>query len=255
MDYAPPLPRERYKHLRDPELRRKSYKKWPSGTSDTLFRELIDEGFFSIDEEKRKVQCVYCGGVLVGIEEGQNVHITHYRHFPTCDRFKWREADFESLFGPIHGIVSGVHNLSMAGSATANGVSLDSTDEGYQSIQKDLEVDGFNSNSYLDGRQRDSSNPFYTIGEEKYPRHTYYALFIDRMKTFKKWPEDSCQTPKALAGAGLFYTGVEDVCECYCCGGQLEGWEPGDIPQTEHDTWFGDKCPLTLAMKGKLPTT
>ncbi|XP_033742580.1 baculoviral IAP repeat-containing protein 7-like isoform X1 [Pecten maximus] len=253
MDYAPPPPRERYKHLRDPELRRKSYKKWPSSTSESLLKELIDEGFFSIDEEKRKVQCVYCGGVLVGIEEGQNVHITHYRHFPKCERFKWRESDFEALFGHhANGIANGIHNLALADGAMANGISLDSTDKGC--VDDDLEVDGSVS-AYLDGRQRDSSHPFYVRGEEKFPRHIYYALNIDRMKTFKKWPDDSNQTPSALAAAGLFYTGVEDVCECYCCGGQLEGWEPGDNPQTEHDQWFGDKCPLTLARNGKLNTT
>ncbi|XP_060065219.1 baculoviral IAP repeat-containing protein 1b-like [Ylistrum balloti] len=245
MDYAPPPPRERYKHLRDPELRNKSFYKWPS-IGESLKKELIDEGFFSIDEEKRKVQCVYCGGVLVGIEEGDNVHINHYRHFPTCERFKWREPNFESLFN--HGIVNGIHAMTLADGAASN----DSIDEGYQSVPiKDLEVDG-ETNQYLDGRDRNSSNPFYTIGEEKYPRHIYYALFIDRLKTFKRWPKDSKQTPHALAGAGLFYAGVKDVCECYCCGGQLEGWEPDDIPQKEHDQWFGDKCPLTLAKNGKL---
>lgn len=252
MDIAPPIPKERYKHLQDPELRRKSFRNWPSSTSPSFLTELINEGFFSIDEEKRKVQCVYCGGVLVDVTEDENVHINHYRHFPTCERFKWRESNFAALFNHSNGVVNGVKGLTL--SDGANGVSLDSTDKGYHSAQSDLEVDG-SVTDYLDGRGKDSSQPYYTIGNMKYPHHIYYALYIDRMKTFKKWPKDANQTPSVLSAAGLFYTGVDDVCECYCCGGQLEGWEPNDVPQDEHDQWFGDTCPLTIAKNGKLSST
>ncbi|XP_069131318.1 baculoviral IAP repeat-containing protein 7-A-like [Argopecten irradians] len=232
MDIAPPLPSERYKHLRDPELRIRSFRKWQK-YSEPFLRELVDEGFFGIDEQKRTVQCVYCGGVLCGIAEGQNVHITHYRHFPTCDRFKFREHDFLSLFRKT---------------ITSNGEGEPVADEMSRHVHMvPSKVDRLRTGdeSYFDGRDEDTSHSIYILGDTKYPKHSYYSMYIDRLKTFRNWPTHLTQKPKDLAKNGFFYTGVDDVCECYCCGGQLDCWEEEDDPQQEHDKWFSDTCPLS----------
>ncbi|XP_060065238.1 baculoviral IAP repeat-containing protein 7-like [Ylistrum balloti] len=232
MDIAPPPPKERYKHLRDPVLRKKSFGKWQN-ISDPFLKDLVNDGLFSIDEVKRKVQCIYCGGVLCGIEEGQNVHITHYRHFPKCDRFKFREPDFLKLFNGsqvINGEYCAKHILGTNGCARNARQKQEICDE-----------------SFVDGRGFDKYNSVYTLEDKKYPKHSYYSLWIDRLRTFRNWPTHLKQTPEDLARAGFFYTGVDDVCECYCCGGQLDGWEEDDQPQKEHDRWFSDVCPLYMA--------
>ncbi|XP_021348726.1 E3 ubiquitin-protein ligase XIAP-like isoform X3 [Mizuhopecten yessoensis] len=176
MDIAPPPPIERYRHFRDPELRKRSFGKWQKYT-EPFIKALVDDGFFSIDEEKRKVQCVNCGGVLCGVEEGQNIHITHYRHFPKCDRFKYREPDFLSLFK---------NPLVISDATVADGV-LGTIDVA----------------PYITGN--------HGVSE------------------------------------GCYLDGVDDLCECYCCGGQLDGWEDDDDPQQEHNRWFSDTCPLYQA--------
>lgn len=211
MDIIPPSPRERYKHLRDPDLRRRSFGKWDSDC--LLIKELIDEGFFSIDEDKKNVQCVYCGGVLTGVNADENVHIAHYRHFPKCERFKWRDTNFEALFshasdGQTNGYANGCDVADTLLAQRLGNLSVDESDEGFVSgSSKDLEEDGVDAMVYLDGRGRCSSNPFYVMGELKFPRHTYYALYVDRLRTFKKWLPDLNQKPVDLATAGLFYTG------------------------------------------------
>ncbi|XP_033742577.1 baculoviral IAP repeat-containing protein 7-B-like [Pecten maximus] len=224
MDIAPPPPSERYKHLRDPELRKRSFGKWRYYT-ESFLTELVDEGLFSIDEEKRKVQCVYCGGVLCGIEEGQNVHITHYRHFPKCERFKYREPEFLKLVSNDESVADGMMGtVDMA-----------------LNMKKNHPTD---DERYFDGRGKDTSHSVYISGDIKYPKHSYYSMFIDRLRTFRNWPAHLTQKPETLARAGFFYAGVDDVCECYCCGGQLDGWEDDDEPVREHDKWFSDICPL-----------
>ncbi|XP_021348694.1 baculoviral IAP repeat-containing protein 7-B-like [Mizuhopecten yessoensis] len=232
MDIAPPPPLEPYRHFRDPELRKRSFGKWQEYT-ESFIKELVDDGFFSIDEEKRKVQCVNCGGVLCGVEEGQNIHITHYRHFPKCDRFKYREPDFLSLFK---------NPLVISDATVADGV-LGTIDVAPY-ITGNL---GVSEGCYLDGRMEDTSHPVYVLGDTKYPKHIYYSIYIDRLRTFSNWPAHFKQTPDDLARAGFFYAGVDDLCECYCCGGQLDGWEDDDDPQQEHNRWFSDTCPLYQA--------
>lgn len=202
MDIIPPTPRERYRHLKDPELRRKSFHKWSFANSQktsAFIKYLIDEGFFSIDEEQKNVQCVYCGGVLTGIKDDENIHIEHYRHFPKCERFKWRELDFLTLFS---------HHQASTDDLTVSDSMVSTTAQMAEVTIRNKEyVSTSDSEPYLDGRERDSSHPSYTDGSTKFPRHTYYALYVDRLRTFKNWPQDSCQSPETLAKAGLFYAG------------------------------------------------
>ncbi|XP_033739770.1 baculoviral IAP repeat-containing protein 2-like isoform X2 [Pecten maximus] len=213
-DVAPPPPIERYRHLRNQETRTRSYKGWPK--SDKLKSELIADGFFYLGEKDR-VQCAYCGGVLHSFEENENVHIEHYRHFPKCETFDETDSkDEAALFGHVRTCMS---ETQTDGPASADNSTL---------LEK---IKSLNLST-----------------NTKCPRHKYYALLKDRLRTFDNpnWPAKHPMEKDVLAKAGLFYAGVGDLCECFCCGGQLEDFEEGDIPVEEHDKYFSDICVLAM---------
>ncbi|XP_068107282.1 E3 ubiquitin-protein ligase XIAP isoform X2 [Hyperolius riggenbachi] len=76
--------------------------------------------------------------------------------------------------------------------------------------------------------------------ESKYPKYLNMASEEARLKSFKNWPSYAHVKPKDLASAGLFYTGIDDQVKCFCCGGKLRNWEPGDVPWSEHRRHFPD---------------
>ncbi|XP_021350198.1 baculoviral IAP repeat-containing protein 3-like isoform X2 [Mizuhopecten yessoensis] len=217
-DVAPPRPIERYRHLRDTNTRTRSYKGWPK--SDGLKSELIADGFFYLGEKDR-VQCAYCGGVLHSFKENDNVHIEHYRHFPKCETFDSTDSETEAhLFG--HVTMTHLSDTQTDGTSRGEDTAL---------LEKIKKLDM-------------SSNT-------KCPRHKYYALYKDRLRTFNnpKWPANHPMKKETLAKAGLFYAGLGDLCECFCCGGQLEEFEEGDDPVEEHDKYFSDICVLAINRK------
>ena len=65
----------------------------------------------------------------------------------------------------------------------------------------------------------------------------------ERRKSFKGfWSDTWPVSPKALAQAGFYYCGPEDMVQCAWCYGKLQGWEQGDNPLTEHARHFAS-CP------------
>jgi len=65
----------------------------------------------------------------------------------------------------------------------------------------------------------------------------------ERRKTFEGfWSDTWPVSPKALAQAGFYYCGPEDMVQCAWCYGKLQGWEQGDNPLTEHARHFAS-CP------------
>ncbi|XP_063258285.1 baculoviral IAP repeat-containing protein 7 [Prinia subflava] len=59
-----------------------------------------------------------------------------------------------------------------------------------------------------------------------------------RMRTFQQWPRAAPVSARDLAEAGFFYVGPRDEVQCFCCGGVLKDWRPGDCPVTEHLNFF-----------------
>lgn len=53
-----------------------------------------------------------------------------------------------------------------------------------------------------------------------------------RRASFNTWPGPI--DPDALVQAGLFYLRVSDWTQCFHCGGGLEKWVAGDVPQHDH---------------------
>ncbi|KAM4650129.1 baculoviral IAP repeat-containing protein 7 [Amazona ochrocephala] len=59
-----------------------------------------------------------------------------------------------------------------------------------------------------------------------------------RLRTFRLWPASSPVCPRDLVKAGFFFVGPRDEVQCFCCGGILKNWEPGDCPVAEHLKFF-----------------
>ncbi|MGH0161277.1 UNVERIFIED_CONTAM: hypothetical protein FKN15_046800 [Acipenser sinensis] len=61
----------------------------------------------------------------------------------------------------------------------------------------------------------------------------------NRLKTYSGWPftEGCVCTPENMAKAGFIHCPTEnspDVAQCFFCYKELEGWEPDDVPEQEH---------------------
>ncbi|NXE52735.1 BIR7B protein, partial [Casuarius casuarius] len=59
-----------------------------------------------------------------------------------------------------------------------------------------------------------------------------------RLRTFWQWPDSSPVSARDLAKAGFFFVGPGDEVQCFCCGGILKDWVPGDCPIVEHLKFF-----------------
>ncbi|GFO17506.1 Apoptosis inhibitor iap [Plakobranchus ocellatus] len=73
------------------------------------------------------------------------------------------------------------------------------------------------------------------------PKKYEYAKYLDRFKTFYKWPVNHHLKKKDLAGAGFYYTGDRDCVRCFYCDGILHNLYDYDDVQVEHARLF-PKC-------------
>lgn len=65
------------------------------------------------------------------------------------------------------------------------------------------------------------------------PKHPRMSNIARRRSTFSNWPLEKPES-QLLVECGLFYTGVQDVVNCYFCGVGIAHWEPSDDPWHEH---------------------
>ncbi|NWR05813.1 XIAP ligase, partial [Paradoxornis webbianus] len=83
------------------------------------------------------------------------------------------------------------------------------------------------------------------MSDSLYPKNPAMCTEETRLKSFHNWPLNGHLTPQELANAGFYYTGVGDQVACFCCGGKLKNWEPGDRAWSEHKRHF-PKCLFVL---------
>ncbi|XP_076115130.1 putative inhibitor of apoptosis [Mytilus galloprovincialis] len=81
------------------------------------------------------------------------------------------------------------------------------------------------------------------------PKYQKYAIRSVRLDSFNHWPQHLTQSPEEMVTAGFFFTGTDDHCRCFFCGGGLRSWEPGDQPWIEHARWY-QKCAFLRQCKG-----
>ncbi|CAG2201927.1 BIRC2_3 [Mytilus edulis] len=83
----------------------------------------------------------------------------------------------------------------------------------------------------------------------KKPFNNDYTMVAARLRSFQYWSKPSPR-PVDLSEAGFYFTGTEDVVQCFYCGLKLRSWDVFDDPWIEHAR-HGKHCPHVSNVKGK----
>ncbi|KAJ0050048.1 hypothetical protein NL108_011867 [Boleophthalmus pectinirostris] len=76
------------------------------------------------------------------------------------------------------------------------------------------------------------------VDQTTYPKVPHMRSEQARLQTFTQWPSTCPVSPPDLAQAGFFYIMSNDHVQCFCCGGRIGGWEPGDTAWGEHERHY-----------------
>jgi hypothetical protein len=205
-DYAPD-PREYYSHFYSESERLLTFQDWPHWANVTK-EDLAKNGFMYLHVSDR-VQCVFCRACLASFSLGDVVANEHRKYCPECP----------FAFGYECG------NIPIP---SANKVQQQT-----QTVQS--------HNARNRAMITSVSSVVSNLGTEEVitePKYRDWADELTRLRSYRGWPAQVRQTPRALAAAGLLYTGNGDRCKCFWCGGELYGWNPDDDPWVEHEKWF-----------------
>ncbi|XP_023585322.1 baculoviral IAP repeat-containing protein 1 isoform X2 [Trichechus manatus latirostris] len=190
------------------EPRLESFKNWPFYAQGIFPSELSAAGFV-FTGKKDTVQCFSCGGCLGNWEEGDDPWKEHAKWFPKCEFLQSKKSSEEIA-------------------------------QYIQSYKGFFDVTGEDFvNSWV---KREL--PMLSA----YCNDSIFAHEELRLDSFKNWPHESLVGITALAKAGLYYTGVKDIVQCFSCGGCLENWKEGDDPLEDHAKYFPN-CQFLQNMK------
>ncbi|XP_052669604.1 E3 ubiquitin-protein ligase XIAP isoform X1 [Harpia harpyja] len=183
---------------------------------------LAQAGFIYTGEGD-KVKCFSCHTTIEGWAPGDSAVETHKKLSPNC-KFITESTCLENNIHPL--AQNYQHRTENGSSNSALPCTLDGT--------SDVEADYL-----LRTRQ------VVDMSDTLYPKNPAMCSEETRLKSFHSWPLNSQLTPKELANAGFYYTGVDDQVACFCCGGKLKKWEPSDRAWSEHKRHF-PKCFFVL---------
>ncbi|KAM5145353.1 E3 ubiquitin-protein ligase XIAP isoform 2-T2 [Mantella aurantiaca] len=198
-------------------IRMESYEHFPSScpiSAPTLAR----AGFYYTGIQDR-VECFSCKTIAEGWQHGDTAIGKHRKISPTCkfiNAYNLRSELIQTQEPTIQNL-----NPHLEMNCAFNDID--------HKLHSETQADFL----LRTGRVVDESEP-------KYPKYFNMCSEEERLKTFRNWPSYVRVTPKDLANAGLFYTGNNDQVKCFCCGGKLMNWEPGDIVWNEHRRHFPD---------------
>ncbi|NXL57009.1 XIAP ligase, partial [Chordeiles acutipennis] len=182
--------------------------------------------------EGDKVKCFSCHTTTEGWAPGDSAIERHKKLSPNCKFIT--ESTF--LENNMHPLTQNYQHRTENGSS--NSALLCTQDD-----LSDLEADYL-----LRTRQ------VVDMSDNLYPKNPAMCSEETRLKSFHNWPLDGQLTPKDLANAGFYYTGVGDQVACFCCGGKLNKWEPSDRAWSEHKRHF-PKCFFVLGREvGNVPS-
>ncbi|XP_037979006.1 E3 ubiquitin-protein ligase XIAP isoform X4 [Motacilla alba alba] len=172
--------------------------------------------------EGDKVKCFSCHTTIERWVPGDSAVERHKQLAPNC-KFITEAAFLESDMDPV---TQNYQNRTENG--TSNSALSCALDD------PDVEAD------YLLRTRR-----VVDMSDTLYPKNPAMCSEETRLKSFHSWPLNDELTPQELANAGFYYTGVGDQVACFCCGGKLKNWEPGDRAWSEHKRHF-PKCLFVL---------
>ncbi|XP_062067924.1 baculoviral IAP repeat-containing protein 1-like [Lepus europaeus] len=192
----------------DEEARLSSFRLWPFYVQGISPRALSAAGFV-FTGKRDIVQCFSCGGCLGNWEEGDDPWKEHAKWFPKCEFLQSKKTSEEII-------------------------------QYIQSYEGFVDVTG--EHFLKSWVQRELPMP------SAYGNDSVFANEDLRRDSFKNWPHKSPVGAAALARAGLFYTGIEDVVQCFLCGGCLKNWKEGDDPLEDHTKYFPN-CQFLQTLK------
>ncbi|XP_063169475.1 E3 ubiquitin-protein ligase XIAP isoform X2 [Candoia aspera] len=196
------------------DSRRETFANFPSHCPVSPLA-LAQAGFFYTGEGD-KVRCFSCLATLEGWKQGDSVVGRHKDISPNCQFIN--DVSFEQ------------HHLL---SVVPNGPPGRETCFAATSVPPDLDLSpDFEADYLLRTRQ------VVDLSGSPYPQNPVMCNEEIRLRSFHCWPPYAPVTPKELANAGLYYRGVDDEVECFCCGGKMKNWEPGDQAWSEHRRHF-----------------
>ncbi|NXT41721.1 XIAP ligase, partial [Pelecanoides urinatrix] len=182
--------------------------------------------------EGDKVKCFSCHTTVEGWAPGDSAVERHKKVSPNC-RFITESTFLENNIHPL--AQNYQHRTENSSSSSALPCTLDDP--------SDVEADYL-----LRTRQ------VVDMSDDLYPKNPAMCREETRLNSFHNWPFNSQLTPKELANAGFYYTGVGDQVACFCCGGKLKKWEPSDRAWSEHKRHF-PKCFFVLGQDvGNVPS-
>lgn len=171
---------------------------------------------FSYTGEGDKVRCFSCHATVEGWQQGDSAVGRHQTVSPNC-----------AFINGMNCWRNGAH------SALPNS---DQLSEGCLSNAAWQQSSDPSSNLHADYLLR--SGQVVDLSDSLYPRTPAMCSEEARLRSFHNWPAYAPVTPADLANAGLYYTGIADQVECFCCGGKLKNWEPCDQAWSEHRRHF-----------------
>ncbi|XP_040584784.1 baculoviral IAP repeat-containing protein 1a [Mesocricetus auratus] len=196
------------------EARLESFESWPFYAHGTPPRVLSAAGFV-FTGKKDTVQCFSCGGCLGNWEEGDDPWKEHAKWFPKCEFLRSKKSS-EEIAQYIKSYEGFVH---VTGEHFVNSW-----------VRRELPM------------------------VSAYCNDSVFANEELRLDTFKDWPQESPVAVEAMVRAGLFYTGIRDVVQCFSCGGFMEQWKEGDDPLEDH-TRFYPNCVFLQYLKSSAEVT
>lgn len=218
-----------FQEMKSEEKRLRTFKNgWPVLFIDT--KELACAGFFYLGSSD-KVQCPFCGVIVMNWEVGDKPLAEHRRHFPEC-----------TYLSTLH-----VHrNCKLTGEISwfkGKGSDVCGKDEGiFMSPTR-------SENKLLDKSQEHTKLEDLGVSLHRGPAHPQQATLAARLRSYISWPETAPIKKEDLANAGFFYIGISDHTKCFHCDGGLCSWEEGDDPWVEHARWFCN-CSFVRLNKG-----
>ncbi|NXX89787.1 XIAP ligase, partial [Centropus bengalensis] len=182
--------------------------------------------------EGDKVKCFSCRRTIDGWAPGDSAVERHKQLSPDCKFI----TESTLLENNIHPLAQNYRHRTENGSSTS---ALPCTLDDLSDVEADY---------LLRTRQ------VVDMSDSLYPKTPAMCSEETRLKSFQDWPPDGQLAPEELASAGFYYTGVGDQVACFCCGGKLKKWEPGDRAWSEHKRHF-PKCFFVLGRDvGNVPS-
>ena len=184
-----------------------SFQAWPTNAKAYAFQ-LAKSGFY-YSGEADEVVCFACEGRIRDWQDRDIPMQKHIERYPTCP-FICGQISSTNLMPPT----------------------LDDDQPSICLKQRVDETVKEMSEMSLKMTNRGVTRGAIAFRDENHRKKSFEGLWSD------KWPV----TPNALAQAGFYYCGPEDMVQCAWCYGKLQGWKQGDNPLREHKRRFAS-CP------------